>query len=123
MDEQTVEQVGLPLRVDVTRREHATLLTCTGEVDLATVSLLRTVMNDEVVEGRVDLVIDLRGVDFMDSSGLGALIGAHRKTRAFKGGLRLVVTTPALLRLLAITSLDRVLEICSTLEEAWPADG
>jgi anti-sigma B factor antagonist len=61
-----------------------------GELDIATVPSLRAAVIDAIAEGRVDLVVDLAGVTFIDSSGLGALVGALK--RAVRAGGRLVVT-------------------------------
>jgi anti-sigma B factor antagonist len=74
-----------------------------------------------VVGGDVDLVVDLTGVTFLDSTGLGALIGARRKTHAFKGSFALVCNDDQLLRLFQITGLDKVFEIHDSQDAALPA--
>lgn len=107
-----------PLRLEVQRHGATRVVACAGEVDLATVSQLRTALTDEMLDGPVDLVIDLSKVTFMDSSGLGALVGAHRKARLFQGRLTVVATSSSLLRLLTITGLDRVLTVVPSVEEA-----
>lgn len=108
----------------VTARQEAgrTVLSCTGEIDLMSAAEFRTVLGSEIVEGRVHLVIDLLGVTFVDSSGLGVLVAARRKARAFKGSLCLVVDHPAVLRVLHVTALDRVFPVHRSVADAMAAD-
>lgn len=96
----------------------ATVLAVVGEVDVRTVGSLRTRLTDLLVEGSPRLVVDLSGVTFMDSSGLGALVSAQKRARVFRGTLVLVVVNDAILRVLRLTALDRVFTVHATLEEA-----
>ena len=82
-----------------------------GEVDIATNGQLKTVINDLVVDGKVNLVVDLSEVDFLDSTGLGALIGGRRKAHAFKGSFAIVCADEQLLKVFRITGLDKVFAI------------
>lgn len=84
-----------------------------GELDLVSQNQLREVINDLVVNGHVDIVVDLDETTFLDSTGLGALIGARRKTHAFMGSFAIVCSNERLLRLFRITSLDKVFTIHS----------
>lgn len=108
--------------VTVRQEDDRTVLVCTGEIDLMSTAELRAVLTDQVVEGRVHLVVDLLGVTFVDSSGLGVLVAARRRARAFKGSLCLVVDHPTVLRVLHVTALDRVFPVHRTLAEALAAD-
>ena len=80
------------LEVDVQNHGEHTVVTARGEVDYATSPLLRDPINDLVVDGRIHLVLDFSEVSFLDSTGLGALIGARRRVHTFKGSLALVFT-------------------------------
>ena len=106
--------------------ELVAVLEVQGDVDVSRISGLRRTVDDLVVEGRVRLVIDLSGVGFIDSSGLGLLVGAHRKTRFFHGALA-VVADGAVRRLMDVTGIDRFLgchaEIGSALAAVTPAAG
>ena len=93
---------------------------CSGEIDLATVPALRDRVSRLQVDGPSRLVIDLSGVTFIDSLGLGALIGAHKRARVLKGSL-VVVPSEAASRVFAATALDRVFDIRATLEDALDA--
>ena len=90
---------------------------CAGEIDLATVPELRDRISLLQVDGPPHLVIDLSGVTFIDSLGLGALIGAHKRARVLQGSL-VLIPSDAATRVFAATALDRVFDIRATLAEA-----
>jgi len=89
-----------------------------GDLDVASSAGLRRTLHELVVDGCVHLVLDLRDVGFLDSSGLGVLVAAQRKARAFRGSLVLVVDEGPVSRVLELTGLDRVLRTAATLEDA-----
>jgi anti-sigma B factor antagonist len=89
-----------------------------GEVDLVTQTQLKEAINELVVAGHVDIIVDLEETTFLDSTGLGALIGARRKTHTFMGSFAIVCTQERLLKLFRITSLDKVFAIHETREAA-----
>jgi anti-anti-sigma factor len=95
----------------VQRSNGQVSLTVSGELDLETAPEFRALL-EEAEQGAETLVVDLRGVTFIDSCGLGELSGAHQ--RAHREGRRLVVVrdrdTP-LDRVLNVTHLDRWLEM------------
>jgi anti-sigma B factor antagonist len=105
--------------LDLARREQGPwrVLEVRGEVDAYSAPQLREALRE--MDGReARLLVDLNGVDFMDSSGLGVLIGALKRAREQRGELALVCTGQSLLRLLAITGLDRVFTILDSVEAA-----
>ena len=90
-----------------------------GEVDAYTVGEFR-----EALSGITDverLIIDLSEVPFMDSAGLGALIGGIRRVREAEGDVAVVSNTASLNRLLHTTGFDRIVPVCEGLEEALTA--
>ena len=89
-----------------------------GEVDLVTQAQLKEAINELVVAGKVDIIVDLDETTFLDSTGLGALIGARRKTHAFMGSFAIVCTQERMLKLFRITSLDKVFAIRDSRAEA-----
>lgn len=95
-----------------------TLVHCAGEVDLLTGASLRVHLDELLLLGQVRLVLDLSAVTFIDSSGLGTLVGAHKKARVFRGSLALVGVPPTVRRVLGLTALDRVLPMFDTVEDA-----
>ena len=92
-----------------------------GEVDVYTAPQLRSALEEQVAMGRTSLVLDLEGVGFLDSTGLGVLVGRLKATRQLGGWFGVVCTSERILRLLAITGLDRVLPIHETVESAIEA--
>jgi len=66
--------------------------------------------------------VDLGRVDFIDSTGLGVLVGALNRARELGGNLQLICAQERVLKLLRITGLDQVFTVRSTLEEALAAD-
>lgn len=92
------------------------ILRLTGEVDAYTVGEFR-----EALAGIEDvhwLIVDLSEVPFMDSAGLGALIGGIRRVREAEGDVAVVSTTAGLNRLLHTTGFDRIVPVTESLEEA-----
>ncbi|MFI0718809.1 STAS domain-containing protein [Streptomyces sp. NPDC021224] len=77
----------------MTRAEHDgwAVMTVTGEMDLVSSPAVRQQVHDAVADGRRNVVLDLTGVRFCDSSGVGVLIGARRLMRSCAGRLRIVL--------------------------------
>ncbi|HYB53425.1 MAG TPA: STAS domain-containing protein [Thermoanaerobaculia bacterium] len=69
-------------------------------------------------EGRVNLLVDLQGVGFLDSSGLGALVRALTNSQKEGGQTKLLHAGPQIRKLLEMTKLDSVFEIHDDLEKA-----
>jgi len=84
----------------------------TGELDLTTVPRARDALVQVAsLHPGETVVVELDGVSFLDSVGLGVLVGGLRRVRGTDGDLVLVCTTPRLLDVLNLTRLDRVFEI------------
>jgi anti-sigma B factor antagonist len=99
------------LRVDHSFRADTADITAHGEIDLATVNTLRSAITHAIAEGARHLVLHLEGVTYIDSSGLGTLVGAHKRVASSGGTLTVRCSRPRILRLFAITGLDRVLTV------------
>jgi anti-sigma B factor antagonist len=95
-----------------------TVLTVAGELDVAGAPELRQHVMTSVRKGGHRLVIDLTGVDFIDSFGLGVLVGALKRVRLLDGDLLLVVPEPRVRRVFEICDLDRVFTLFHTLDQA-----
>lgn len=78
----------------------------TGELDVASAPGLRDQIVHLVSEGRNHLTFDCAGLDFIDSTGLGVLIGARARCLAANGAVELHNVKPALQRLLSVTGID-----------------
>lgn len=84
------------------------VLRVTGEVDISTAPEVRERIRDLAVKGTVHIIADLSRVDFLDSTGLGALIGGLKRLREHDGSLIPVISTSRILRVFEITGLTRV---------------
>lgn len=109
-----------PLSVEI-KPEHggdAIVYRCAGSLDFETAPSLRAALLEAADEGKHDIVVDLTNLEFLDSSGLGALIGAHKRALEHKGRLRLIISTGTIARLLTITGLMDVLAVYPSIEAA-----
>ncbi len=108
----------MDLRLDVTQRDGWSVLAVGGEVDVATAPRLRERLIALVNDEQYQIVVDLVGVDFIDSTGLGVLIGALKRVRTHGGQLLLVCTERRILKVFEITGLDRVFQLVNSVDEA-----
>jgi len=89
-----------------------------GEIDVYTAPRLRERLIEMIAAGEKHIVVDLGRVEFLDSTGLGVLVGAHRRLRSSDGSLSVVCPHERLLKIFRITGLDNVFPIHSSVEEA-----
>jgi anti-sigma B factor antagonist len=98
-----------------------TVVVVGGEIDVYTAPKLREQLVDLVNAGKYHLVVDMEGVEFLDSTGLGVLVGGLKRVRAHDGSLRLVCTQERILKIFRITGLTKVFPIHDTVEAAVSA--
>jgi anti-sigma B factor antagonist len=89
------------------------VLTVRGEVDLASAPKLAAAMTELIDRGYTSVAIDLGSVEFIDSSGLGVLVGSLRRLRDDGGDLVLRAASPPVTRILELTGLDGLLPVTS----------
>ncbi|HEY6326319.1 MAG TPA: STAS domain-containing protein [Candidatus Cybelea sp.] len=89
-----------------------------GSLDLATAPTVRAAVSDATDNDSHHIIVDLTQLDFLDSTGLGVLIGAHRRAAEHGGSLRLVVHNGPISRLMHITGLIGVFAVYHSLEDA-----
>lgn len=92
-----------------------------GDLDLFTAPTVRDHFIDLIAAGQYHLVIDLDGVEFLDSTGIGALVAVLRRARATGGSVRLVCTNGRIQWLLGITGVLKDLPTFETYAEACAA--
>lgn len=91
-----------------------TVVSLSGRLAAATVADVRAVLVATLESGDGDLIVDLAGVELVDASGLGVLVGAHRLATRMERRLVLRSVPPRIERLLAATHLNRVLAVDAT---------
>ena len=106
------------MRVEARLDDGMGVVTARGEIDLAGAPRLREALSDVLTAGCTRLVMDLREVTFIDSTGLGVIVGASKKAAGLHGALRIVCDDKRVLRLLAITGISRSVTVTATPEEA-----
>lgn len=98
------------------------LVRVAGDMDVATVPELDAAIQKRLADGYLVLVLDLAGVTFLDSSGLGVLVSHHKTLRRQSGSLRIANASPRVLAVLSITGLDEVLALYPTVQAALEDD-
>lgn len=112
--------MDLGLEVDDSHPPY-TVLAVQGEVDVYTAPRLREKLVELVSQGKHEIIVDLDGVDFLDSTGLGVLVGGLKRLRSHDGDLGLVCTQQRILKVFEITGLTKVFTISESVEAAASA--
>ena len=112
--------MGQALTIGVRCERGCPIVTAAGQIDIATVSRLRERLFELAASGRV-LVVELDDGGFIDSSGLGALVGAAKRAAAYGGSLHVVCAQPQIRQVFRLTGLDRQVRLARTLDEALQA--
>jgi anti-sigma B factor antagonist len=113
----TAQTEGI-LDVDTWYDHGRAVVELSGELDAYTSAKLRRMLEELSTPGRHRVVVEMSGLDFMDSSGLGVLVGVMKRARTAGGALALAGCSDRILRVLRITGLVRVMVPFETLEQA-----
>jgi len=108
----------IDIKVETRTEGDWSIIDVAGEVDVFTAPKLREQILSLVGQGANHLVVNLDGVDFMDSTGLGVLVGGLKRLRERDGKLALAGAHGTVLRVLNITGLDSVFALHETVEDA-----
>ena len=106
-----VREYGVDLSLETRQEDGNTIIEVGGEIDVYTAPKLRDKITELVGNGNYNLVIDMEKVDFLDSTGLGVLVGGLKKVRAHDGSMRLICNQERLLKIFRITGLAKVFVI------------
>ncbi len=98
--------------------EGAYVIELEGELDLHTSPQFERSVLEAIDRGATDVVVDLQGVSFVDSTTIGVLMRARKRLASLRGRLLVVCSDRNLLKLFEITALDRMFEIFPSQEEA-----
>jgi anti-sigma B factor antagonist len=113
----------MDLDLKVRKQGAHAVLEVAGEIDVYTAPKLREKLIELVNEGSYHLVVDLEKVDFLDSTGLGVLVGGLKRVRNHDGSLELVCTQDKILKIFRITGLTKVFPIHDSVEDAIAGSG
>lgn len=111
----------MELRVNLRRDEGIAVIAFAGDVDVYTAPVLRDAISKVLAAGDKAMVVDMSEVSFLDSTGLGVLVGRLKAVRMLEGVMRVVITNPRVLRNFQITGLEKIFTIDSTAADAVAA--
>ena len=103
------------------RKDGIEVVNVEGEIDIYTAPRLRELLINLVGKGSYQLVVNLEKVGFLDSTGLGVLVGGLKRVRPHDGSLDLVCTQERILKIFKITGLTKVFGIYQTVDQAIAA--
>jgi anti-sigma B factor antagonist len=108
----------MDLRISTRSERAAVVVSVSGDVDVASSPILREALDKPLVAQAPHIVVDLTELNFIDSTGLGVLVGAMKVARRYGASLRLVCTSPRILRVFDITGLNSVFPVDASLQDA-----
>ena len=94
------------------------VIECPVRIDLSVAKDLREIMKESTERDKFLLVVDMDKTEFIDSSGLGALVSRIAVTRSNSGDVRLACFKEAILKLLELTLLDKIFQCCESVQSA-----
>lgn len=107
------------LGIEKIENDDVALFLISGVIDVYSVSDFKNALIKSIATHHTRIVIDFSELDFIDSTGLGVLVSAIKRERAVRGRLVLVITSDNIKRIFEITSLDRIISIYETIEDAF----
>lgn len=102
-----------------TRPDGIGVVTPQGRLNMVSARRLKEILSELVADGTSRIVVDMGETTFLDSSGLGALIGGLKSARQAGGDLRIARVSPAVMTVFELTNLDRVLRARETVDGAF----
>jgi anti-sigma B factor antagonist len=93
------------------------VVTTPEEIDINNAADMRAALLEAAAQGNGTLVVDLSGTQFCDSAGVHVLVRAHKRAQAEGGELLLVLPATTVLRVFAITGIDRLIPNFPSLDE------
>jgi anti-sigma B factor antagonist len=99
------------MKLDIERRDSVSICRISGELDAGNSRELLDAFDREFSNGATKAIFSLSGLDYVDSSGLGALVKALKSARAKGGDVKLAGLKPEVRKVLELTRLDRIFDI------------
>ncbi len=117
--ENEVTDMATPLQIDSrVEGEGSAVLALNGEVDVSNTAQVRDAGVKLLTDGATRLVVDLSRTEYMDSAGLGTLVGMLKRVKEAGGAMAIAGPQPRVRRLFEITGLDQIFSICEDLDTA-----
>ncbi|MFS8512904.1 MAG: anti-sigma F factor antagonist [Planifilum fulgidum] len=112
------------LSVEVTDSRNVLVVRLAGELDHHTAAKVRNEIDEKLTTGLyTNLVFNLSGLTFMDSSGLGVLLGRYKRVSQLGGNMILCAVNPSIYRLMELSGLFKILPIYKSEQSALEACG
>ena len=108
----------MDLQIVVRKLRGVRIIELTGEVDAYTSARFREIMIEHIENGDANLVISMANVEYIDSSGLGALVGGLKRATEKQGKIVIVCDRPQVTKVFEITGLEKVFPLFATEEDA-----
>ena len=111
------EKRDIYLKITAAKAGDFMVISLEGEVDVYSASMLREEIINQVDAGEYNIVINLGKVAFLDSTGLGVLVGGLKRVKTHDGQLGIICNQEKILRIFRITGMDKIFPIYSGVEE------
>ena len=111
----------MDIKVDIKEGEGCNILNVCGDVDVYTSPKVKESINALIEKEIYNIVVNLEDVRYVDSTGLGVLIGALKRVKEHNGNIVLVCTNPQIKKIFQITGLVKIFSIFANNEDAVEA--
>lgn len=102
--------------------EGCSVIEVEGEIDIYSSNQLKTTILEEIESGAKRVAVVLSNVDYMDSTGLGLLIGAYKSLREKRGSLVVVSPSPRIVRIFEVTGMNKIFDIFPSVDDAFASE-
>jgi len=117
-DRRGTKESDVDLSLSTRSQDDFEVIEVSGEIDVYTAPRLREALVELVSKGHHNLIVDVERVEFLDSTGLGVLVGGLKRVRSHDGSLDIVCTHDRLLKIFRITGLTKVFGIFDSVDAA-----
>lgn len=111
----------MDLGIEVRKNGKITVIQLAGELDAYTAARFKEVMVDAIEDGGENLIVSMADVEYIDSSGLGALVGGLKRVSERRGKIVILSAQPQVRKVFEITGLERVFPLFDDEDEAVAA--
>lgn len=107
------------MEVRLIGEKRALLVTLKGELDHHMAEIVKTAVDDKIRStNAVNIIFDFTGLSFMDSSGLGVIMGRYKKVRTLGGRIIIYGVNAVVLRIMEMSGIDKIIKLTPTYEKA-----